>query len=99
MEDHDFQDYLTDGYHWGQEGSIPDQTEEGAACASSEAAVVNLLAAGFQPSEVRLLLQLRARVRAVGEIPPYMSGDPHMQFARWLYEHGALNEFFEEERS
>ncbi|MBX5459139.1 MAG: hypothetical protein IRZ31_19785 [Thermogemmatispora sp.] len=51
--------------------------------------------AGLLPEEIQRLLQLRRRVQKSGEIPPYLSGDPHLQFARWLYEHGAIGEFSE----
>ncbi|WP_376793902.1 hypothetical protein [Thermogemmatispora sp.] len=49
--------------------------------------------AGFLPEEIQRLLRLRRRAQSSGEIPPYLSGDPHLQFARWLYEHGAISEF------
>ncbi|WP_052890096.1 hypothetical protein [Thermogemmatispora carboxidivorans] len=58
-------------------------------------ALDHLREAGFLPEEIQRLLLLRRRVQSSGEIPPYLSGDPHLQFARWLYEHGAIGEFSE----
>ena len=63
-----------------------------------EAEALNTLRdAGFLHEEIQRLLLLRRRVQSSGEIPPYLSGDPHLQFARWLYEHGAISEFSEVE--
>ncbi len=64
---------------------------------STEAALTRLLEAGFLPDQAHRLLHLRDNALEHGEIPPYMSVDPHLQFARWLYERGELNEFSLEE--
>ncbi|MBX5459345.1 MAG: hypothetical protein IRZ31_20840 [Thermogemmatispora sp.] len=57
----------------------------------------SLREAGLRHEEIQRLLLLRRRVRRSGEIPPYLSGDPRLQFARWLYEHGAISEFSDAE--
>ena len=51
-----------------------------------------LIGAGFMLDEALQLLDLREHLYTNTEMQQRLADDGHMQFARWLYEQGELNE-------
>ena len=51
-----------------------------------------LIGAGFMLDEALQLLDLREHLYTNTEMQQRLADDAHMQFARWLYEQGELNE-------
>lgn len=51
-----------------------------------------LMERGFLWEEAVQLVQLREHVYENVEVKQRLEADEHMQFARWLYEQGAINE-------
>ena len=47
---------------------------------------------GFAWEEAIKLVHMRENIQDNSEIRQRMADDAHMQFARWLYEHGELDE-------
>lgn len=51
-----------------------------------------LMERGFLWEEAVQLVQLREHIYENVEVKQRLEADEHMQFARWLYEQGAINE-------
>ncbi len=54
--------------------------------------VDRLMEQGFLWEEAVQLVQMREHVYENVEVKQRLEADEHMQFARWLYEQGAINE-------
>lgn len=57
-----------------------------------------LMARGFLWEEAVQLVQLREHVYENVEMKQRLEEDSHMQFVRWLYEQGAINEDHEKDQ-
>lgn len=51
-----------------------------------------LMERGFLWEEAVQLVQMREHLYENAEVKQRLEADEHMQFARWLYEQGAINE-------
>lgn len=53
----------------------------------------SLIERGFDWEESVKLISLREHVYDNAEVKQRLADDAHMQFARWLYQHGELSDF------
>lgn len=60
--------------------------------------VDELMEQGFLWEEAVQLVQLREHIYENAEVRQRLEEDAHMQFARWLYEQGAINEEEQKDR-
>jgi len=63
-----------------------------AGIAAEQVALDHLMETGFDWEEAAKLLNLRDHLYENAEMRQRMDNDPRLQFMRWLYEQGELNE-------
>ena len=59
---------------------------------SDEQQIYELIDQGFHPREARQLAHFYEQLYTNVEVQQRLADDEYMQFARWLYEQGVLNE-------
>lgn len=77
-----------------EERSLPHATihEQIASLVEQHMLLDYLLDRGFAREEAQQLMKLREHLYMNAEMRQRMTDDHRMQFARWLYEHGELDE-------